>query len=266
LCYALACFASAALMFFLKREHGLVEQLFWVFGLVIAGVLILLGTIVAAFFPLSPIPGWVGYGICFCTEAVILVIMLVLLWLSTRKGHYINLYLIACVITPLAMGAAFIGIFILLVDDDDVGQTFLMVIVIIAIVCAFIYGCALLVVAGLFLWLAIARGEWAAQILWIIAAIVCGILCIIGAIVAAFYALSYPATIAGLGLCFVIQGIIVIVFVVGYFLGRHDIEDGLISFALALKWGRLSLILINAVFAGISCVGVLAAATADIIA
>ena len=138
LCYALACFASAAIMFFLKREHGIGQQLAWIvglyhdrvtlstiyslvniypilLGLIIAGVLVLLGTIVAAFFPLSPIPGWVGFAICFCVEGVIFVVMLVLLWLSTRKGHYINLYLIASVITPFCMGAAFIGIFILLV-------------------------------------------------------------------------------------------------------------------------------------------------------
>jgi len=34
------------------------------------------------------------------------------------------------------------------------------------------------------------RQEWAAQLLWVIAAIIAGVLCIIGAIVAAFYDLS----------------------------------------------------------------------------
>jgi len=33
LCYALACFASAAIMFFLKREHGIGQQLAWIVGL-----------------------------------------------------------------------------------------------------------------------------------------------------------------------------------------------------------------------------------------
>jgi hypothetical protein len=55
------------------------------------------------------------------------------------------------------MGAAFIGCFILMVDESVVGQTFLMVIVIIAIVSGFIYGCGLLVPAGFFIWRAVIR-------------------------------------------------------------------------------------------------------------
>jgi hypothetical protein len=54
---------------------------------------------------------------------------------------------------------------------------------------------------------------------------------------------------------------------VGYFFGKGLAEDdSIFSFAMASRWGRLALILVNAIFAGVSFIGVLAVATALVVA
>jgi len=245
-----ACIAGAIFMFLAKRDAWAPGQRWtYLVGLIIAGVLILGAFVVACFFPLDRIAGMVGFAVIFFVELAVLIVFAVFLWLTYRAGDYWNINLGAVLVMPVGMAFCVIAILLLLIEGGYLGETAMVILIIIAIVLCFAF---FLLIVGVIIWLVINNLSEGSFRTWMVIGVlvIAGVLQIAGVITSCFFALDLIAGAVGLIICALVAGIIMFIYAIFFFLARNS-EDR------AYKWTVFSVSCVCAFFLCAALIGLL---------
>ena len=174
-----------------------------------------------------------------------LVLSLIYAFKFNKSNHMANTVVLGT--GPVMQGLCVVGTFFLLVEKGHLGRTAMMGIIIAVLVIDFCHGFGLILCAIFFFF---KREEEIAGIVHIILLIVGAIVVIVGDIVACFFRLSDTAAIVGFTMALLVQGLIVAWFAYPYWSKGREYHSIL----------RLVMLTFSALFAGVSFIGILAAA------
>lgn len=180
----------------------------------------------------------------FVVETVIIISLLYAFKYNKASGTLHTAILGA---TPVFQGMVFVGILFLLVEDGKLGRTAMMIIIAIVIVVNFFHGVALLLAAVYFF---LRREAEDVSVVKVILLIVGAVAVILGTFIACFFRLSDTTAIVGFSMALCVQGLILAWFAYPYWTKGPEYQS----------YTRLGMLALSALFAGLSFVGILAAA------
>jgi len=208
------------------------------------GMLVCIGGIIAAFFNLDLNAGYAGFTICFVGELGLFCVALYA-WHFNQRNSISNA--VALFSAPIFMGICVIGVIFLLVEQNHLGLTAMMGIIIAVIIIDFCNGLGLWCCAVYF----IIRREIYGYV-YFIGPIVAGILIFMGIVPVLFFDLSNVAAIVGFFFVLIVQTVIVIYFAYPYILAA---DETIFRFSM-----RLLMLFFSTLFAGVTLIGIFAAA------
>jgi len=252
--FAVLCIAGALFMFLAKRnneKYVLAIRLIYLIGLLIAGIITIVAVILAAFFALNVELALACFGAIFIIELIVLIVLAVAFFIAWKKGDYLNVNLVALVVCPIGMAFCVIAIIILLIERENLGNTALTVIAIIALCLEFVFFVALCISIGWLIFHNI-RGEKAVTT-WVAigALVVAAVVQICGVILAAFFDLSLLVGSIGFLLCLAVTLSMTLYFLIYWFILARTSES------LAYKWTIFILACVCGFFVAVALIGLL---------